>query len=311
MTKTSMKNVVLDMTKLSSEEQANYAKTFCEGSKDLERLLKYMWGNGINTYASCAGHEEEKLSNGMISQNKPYIHFDTSSFSKEELQNLLRKLIGLNELRDRKYLSFDVTVQAFQDWERRDGFVGEDEMERHSITIRFNDMQRENYKELLKILESVRTKENSLLVKLKSKFDKANKLHTGWSDFLHVAGELNEVSLSDGQQSQYESMQVSYTSNGIRQNVRGRRPTDTTSHIYQGKSGQEVLEVAKGYYTKTGDNKYLTPFGGNVIELEADEIQGLKPFTADQKDVSGIFEVKDMRKVLDEVVIQQSKTQNI
>ena len=137
MTKISMKNVVLDMTKLRAEEQAEYAKTFCEGSKDLERLLKYMWGNGINTYASCAGHEEEKLPNGMISQNKPYIHFDISSFSKDELQNLLRKLIGLNELRDRKYLSFDVTVQTFQDWERRDGFVGEGEMETPHLNITF------------------------------------------------------------------------------------------------------------------------------------------------------------------------------
>lgn len=309
MAQSRMENVVLDMTTLSKQEQQNYAKKFCEGSKQLEELLKYLWSNGINTFASCAGHNEEKLANGMVSQNNPYIHFDTSSFTQEELQNLLRKLIGLNELRDRKYLTFDVKAQSFTEDERRKGFVGENEKERHSITIRFLDKKRENYKELLKVVESVKNKKNSLLVKLKSRFDKTNKLHIGWNNFLQVATELNELSLNDNQQ--YELLQVSYTQNGIRQNVRGKRPNSTTSHIYQGQDEQEVLEVSKGYYTKTKDNKYLTLFGGSVIELEADEIQGLKPFTADQKDIGGIFDIKNMRKVLDEVNQQHNVNQTL
>lgn len=304
MAQSRMKNVVKDMTTLTKEEQLKYAKTFSEGSKELEELLKYMWANGINTFACCAGHEAEKLENGFISQNKPYIMFDVASFGKEEFEHLLKQLIVLNQVKDGKCLKFDIKVQTFSEQEIRSGFVGENETERHSMSIYFEDMNSTNYKELLKIIKNAKKHDNSLFNRLKTK-GMSKKLPSNLKDFLDVAISLQSASL--GEEQEYEVVQIGYNPKGNFQNVRGKRPTNTTSYFYQNGDYYEAFDVAKGYYTKTKDNKYLTLYNGSVIELEADEIQGLKPFSFDQKDIMGDFDANVMRKI----VSQLDKVDNV
>jgi len=302
MTQTSIKNVVLDMTKLSSSEQEEYAKTFCEGSQDLEELLKYLWSNGINTFASCAGHEQQKYADGTTAENYPYILFDTSSFSEQELQNLLRKLIGLNELRDKKYLSFQLDAKQSNRYDRHVGFVGPDEYDRHALTIRFQDKQRANFKELLKVIESVKNYDNSLLSKLKSKFTERKKAANGFKDFVEVASQLNQTQLSQSaHEVKYGMVRLSYSADGLEQAQRELRPDRTQVLDYVNSLlEREIIEVAPGYATPLKDGKYVTNCGG-IVELEPNQIEGLKLFVAGKHDAYGKFDKQAMTKLLNDI----------
>ena len=64
------------------------AEEFCEGSSDLKNLLLKMWKQGIETYASCGGHD--KIIKGAKTYSNPYLFFDVSNFTNEDLKNLLK-----------------------------------------------------------------------------------------------------------------------------------------------------------------------------------------------------------------------------
>lgn len=70
-----------DLTKLDKSVQQKYAKDFSEDDKDLENLLLFLWRNGINTIASCAGHIEQN--------DKPYIYIDVMKMKTNTLKQIL------------------------------------------------------------------------------------------------------------------------------------------------------------------------------------------------------------------------------
>ena len=119
MARTTMGNVIEDFTKLSMEEKEKYAEQFCEGNKDLKMLLLKMWNNGIQTYASCAGHKMEEMvsANGMIADPNPYIYFEVSSLNEKQQQKLFKNLIMIS-----KNLGiveeFDLTLDSYMGFEK-------------------------------------------------------------------------------------------------------------------------------------------------------------------------------------------------
>lgn len=71
-----------DLTKLDKSVQQKYAKDFSEDDKDLENLLLFLWRNGINTIACCAGHIERN--------DKPYIYIDVMKMKTNTLKQILK-----------------------------------------------------------------------------------------------------------------------------------------------------------------------------------------------------------------------------
>ena len=76
-----MNTIFDDLTKLDKSEQQRYAKDFSENDKDLENLLLFLWGNGINTIACCAGHIQRN--------DKPYIYLDVMKMKTSTLKQIL------------------------------------------------------------------------------------------------------------------------------------------------------------------------------------------------------------------------------
>ena len=114
MARTTMGNVVEDLTNLPLEKQEEYAQTFCEGNDELKKLLLKMWKNGIQTYASCAGHkpEEMKSVNGIIADPSPYIYFEVAKLNEKQQQKLFKNLIMISKNLD-IVKEFDLTLDNF------------------------------------------------------------------------------------------------------------------------------------------------------------------------------------------------------
>ena len=150
MARTSLGNVVEDLTKLSKEKQEEYAQTFCEGNEDLKKLLLKMWSNGIQTYASCAGHKPEEIKsvNGLVSDPNPYIYFEVSKLNEKQQLKLYKNLIMIS-----KNLSmidkFDLTLDSYM------GF------EKHGLRIGLKNSEY-SYKVLNDLFDEVFHKENVL-----------------------------------------------------------------------------------------------------------------------------------------------------
>ncbi len=67
--------------KFDEETKIKYAKEFCEGCKELESLLLFLWNNDINTKGCCAGHVEKNT--------LPYIGIKDLKFSDDFLEYLI------------------------------------------------------------------------------------------------------------------------------------------------------------------------------------------------------------------------------
>ena len=317
-----MKNVVLDMTKLSEAEQQKYATEFSEGSNDLKELLLYMWQNGINTHASCAGHAPQKFGNS-IAMLKPYIMFDISSLKSKEIKDLLSKLILLNETKDKPCLDISIQAQLF-DGKRfmntvAEGRIEDDVFERHSMSIHFVDGDNTHYKELLDVLQSVKSQDKSLINKLKDKFKQVTKIGTQFKDFIDIVSQVNEMSLKDkAGNEEFKSINgisLGYEKGKLYQDIATKRPNGWT--LFQDNEARgPVFECAPGYATRIDSlypwipDKFFTMKDGDAIEISSKEAQHLKPYKINEElEYHGDFSAPKMNEILKSLNQEQSLTQ--
>ena len=282
-----MKTVVLDMTKLSREKQQKYAIEFSEGSDDLRKLLLYMWQNGINTHACCAGHESQKMDNGIDQSQPPYILFDINKLRSNELKDLLSKLILLNETKDKPCLDISIQSQLF-DREYFKNFIAEgriedDVFERHSMSIRFVDGNNTHYKELLDVLQSVKSQDKSLINKLKDKFKQVVKMGTKFKDFINIVSQVNEMSLKDNVGDKpFESIyaiSLQYQKGELTQSIGYKRPNNRsyyTAIIRDGKGETREIgfDSAPGYQNTIsidGDIRHFVIRDDKAVEISQEE----------------------------------------
>lgn len=85
-----------DLTTLSQEEMNAQAEIFAEGSPKLQQLLLFLWKNGIQTRACCAGHKNQQ--SGKI--RAPYIQFYVDNIEDNVLKKLLFSLHKQKETLD-------------------------------------------------------------------------------------------------------------------------------------------------------------------------------------------------------------------
>lgn len=96
------------ITKLDLKTKQECAKEYAEGDSSLENLLLYLWANGIDTYACCAGHKEKNW--------EPYIFFEISKIDK----NCVVKMI-CEALADQNLTNFCLSKSniGFSNFERQ------------------------------------------------------------------------------------------------------------------------------------------------------------------------------------------------
>ena len=120
-----------DMSKLSEKEMVTKAMEFSEGNRELLELLLCLWKNNINTYACCAGHEEETVYQGdgysCIPDVNPYLMFEARNIDDQKLTDIM------------KFLMLNSDIEAFE--AGNDRIEAEDGtfQKRRSITVYFKD----------------------------------------------------------------------------------------------------------------------------------------------------------------------------
>jgi len=149
-----------DFTKKSKKEKEEKATIFSEGSQELKDLLLYMWNNGINTYACCAGHgirtfefEGKKISERC----RQYIFFDISTFSRDELELLIMAVLVDKQ---KNLASFTFGLDN----------MGRNKSQRRGLGFHFNINYKSNFVYLLNILKQIKngtTKKSKYLSKRK------------------------------------------------------------------------------------------------------------------------------------------------
>ncbi|MFQ6724488.1 MAG: hypothetical protein ACLRFE_04085 [Clostridia bacterium] len=297
-----MKNFVTtlkveDMTKASRLKQLKYAKVFSEGSEDLKQLLMYMWNNDINTFSTCAGHEPSRFY-GIVAKNYPYILFDISNFSNQELRMLLVMLLALNQLYESNCYEIDIDIRAIDEYERKNKLVHQQMYERHALKIAIHDYDRKKFSELLNVIEAVKNHDHKMIEQLKQKLDNNGKSIDKFSDFVNVATEINNSKVANNPY--YSRFELEYDDNRVWQRATVTRPENTEQVLFKNSKGKcEILEVAKGYATLTSAGTYVIVVDNGLIELSNEEIEGFKIFDFDKKDLTGELNVKAMQKALE------------
>jgi len=306
-----MKNVVLYMPEQTDDIQRKYAKKYSEGCPELEELLLFMWGNGINTFSCCAGHEPEHHGNSIY-PNEPFILFDIRRFNNQELRNLITKLIILNESSKISFLEILVESKLFDSKEFmksvEEGNIEGDFFERHSIELRFNDKNNKHFKELLEILQSVKLKNNALMSKLKNKLKQFNIKMLNFKDFVNAVARLNDFSLEDYNQvyngpfNTIRRISLEYNRHGLVMfhKVETERPKGY-------KKLNIFTEVAEGYFSIDYDEldyrpKYMTVKNDEIVEISQEEAKHLKQYKVDYSVESvGEFDKERMQKVFEKI----------
>ena len=119
MARTTISNIVEDLTQFSRRKKEENANLFCEGNEHLKKLLLKLWDNGIQTYACCAGHkDEENLNNDcyMVSNN-PYIYFEIKNLTEMQQQKLYNHLI-MNCKKLGVVSSFQLSIDNYMGFEK-------------------------------------------------------------------------------------------------------------------------------------------------------------------------------------------------
>ena len=282
MSRVIMDNVVEDLTKLSKEEQIEKANMFCEGDENLKMLLLNMWSNGIQTYASCAGHDsnEEVLNNGVIEDRNPYIYFDVKSLDEKQQKKLYKNLImisknlGLVE-------QFDLKLDNYMGFVKR-GL---------KINLKNNKM---SYKVLNDLFNFVLQKEG-LIEKAKKFLIKRNKddgLSQEKLDFVDSMIDLSGFNFEEYIHNTAEmppdkkiaEIKLSYENNGIMQ----IQTNDAVKEEIYCEGDDKIVfycSVAEGMYTKDPHitNLYYTIKNGKVIELNSASLNGLNEYKSERE----------------------------
>ena len=124
--------IILDYTKMSSQEQIKYATAFAEGSDALKNILLLLWRNGINTYSSCAGHPDQ----GPL--DCPYIALNTKDMTNKQIQTVLSIALYMPSF---KSVRFKLFYTEDADNSMIDKFTKQP-CSRNSLSLRwFNNMQ--------------------------------------------------------------------------------------------------------------------------------------------------------------------------
>jgi len=283
--KQSMENIELDLTKLSLEEQAKYAKLFAEGSNSLEELLKYFWQNGINSYACCAGHNESiKFGSLMVSSSKPYVFFEVGNLTDTQLENLLVRLsVPSNDLDD---IQFDYNFV-------KDRYTS-NRTERTGFVVTFKQNNEENFVKLLTIIKRVMKNLVLRFDVIKDAVDnnksEINRIKSDdLKDFISSAVELKNVSLSeyqrDSQELKYDRIALNYRNSSQITYSTNDNLKKAYISVVDDKTGEvDVKTLAVGYVTEFANGKfYTTTDGFDCIEVSAHNAKNMKHFVEDKK----------------------------
>ena len=181
MARTKLGNIIEDFSKLTDEKKLEYAEMFSEGNEDLKRLLIKMWGDGIQTYASCAGHdrsEAKEIAGGYMMNTDPYIFFDIKKLNEKQQKLLFKSLIVASKKTD--------LVQIFE-------FVPDTHMgfERHGLTIRMKN-EKNSYAILNDIYASVM--KTSILDNLKNYYENNKNYYQIINDIDKILDMFNKES---------------------------------------------------------------------------------------------------------------------
>ena len=275
MARSKLGNIIEDFSNLTDEKKEEYAEMFSEGNEDLKRLLIKMWDNGIQTYASCAGHDKSEVhptADGFIMITDPYIFFDVKSLTEKQQKLLFKSLIMTSKKTD--------LIQRFE-------FAPDIHMgfERHGLTIRLKN-EKNAYAVLNDIYDSVM--QTSLLDRLKNIFTKKNpeeKLTSAEEEFVDALIQLNSISLerinltNRSPEEKISEMMLEYNnkqtmSMGVTDGVKG------SWYSRKSEFGYYSLCFAEGYYTfDERENVYYTLKNGEPVILSKNEIVGMKEYT--------------------------------
>lgn len=301
MARTSMGNVVEDLTTLSNLKKEEYAQTFCEGNEDLKKLLLKMWNNNIQTYASCAGHtiEEAKNANGMVSNPNPYIYFEVGTLTEKQQQKLFKNLIMISK-----------NLGLIEDFELiLDNYMG---FEKHGLTIRLRNSEY-SYRALNDLFDDV-LKNESVVDKVKKFLIKKDK-NDGLSEeellFVNSLLELNAVNFTEyleGAKNLKDEEKICAISfNYDRKKGTFISVTDglkTSVVVVSNEVGNYWVQVAEGMYSKDPhkEGTFYTLKNGDIKEVEESEFGELKEFSdLRQLNFSTVFYKGAVNNVMGEV----------
>ena len=299
MARTSMGNVVEDLTTLSRKKQEEYATTFCEGDENLKKLLLKMWENKIQTYACCAGHDPATIENGkFLTPNNPYIYFEVSSLSEKQQQKLYKNLIMIAKNLG-SIEKFELILDNYMDFEK------------HGLTIRMRNSEY-SYRVLNDLFDDVFKKE-SVLDSVKKFFIKRNandKLSEDELQFVESLIEMNNINFTEYLESakdfKAEDKIKELTLEFDRNRGKFFRVGDgvhTSISVVNNEMGSYWFQVAEGMYTSdhnTGD--FYTLENGELKKLKESELADLKEFTDSRKfNFSTIYNKGLIKKVNNEI----------
>ena len=282
MARTSMGNVVEDLTKLSDAKKEEMATLFSEGNEDLKKLLLTMWNNGIQTYACCAGHDKSEKHNvgGLYENVDPYIYFDVKNLNEKQQKKLYKLLIVAgNTLKVIKEINFTM-----------DQYMG---FEKHGMIIRpSNDP---NVYAVLNDIFNDALKKESVVEKVKKflvKKDKDFQYMQEENEFITAVIDLNKFSLKDYSEAtasccneeKISSIGLEYQiGNGAFFSMRD----GVESHVCCEDNGDYNywFVVAENYYTKDiyRYDVYYTYENGQQKTLTESQLENLQEYVEERK----------------------------
>lgn len=252
-------NIIENFLNLPEEKKKEYAEMFSEGDEDLKRLLIKMWNNGIQTYASCAGHDDD------MGNEDPYIFFDIKTLSEKQ-QRMFYKILIIACKKLEGFKRFEVEPDLHM------GF------ERHGLTIRLRK-GKNAYAILNEIFDSVMN--TSLSKNLKEFFEQNNfeaKFTEKEKKFVDSLIQLNSISLDElslaktsPEQKIKEFMLEYEDENNMFMSI-----IDGINISWFEFGRYSTLDVAEGYYTEYKYRKYTYTFkNGEFVENDDEEYESL------------------------------------
>ena len=270
-----IQTLITNMGEKSPEEQEKYAREFSEGSPGLYYLLRTFWLKGLNTYGCCAGHTKFAF-NFM---EGPFFQVDISSMSPTELKNLITQLLILNNQADEPFMRIELDYQYFDESQRGQSFVAEDERERHNLTIRFNEKDESSYTKMIRTFKKIWFNEKEAAKETNEFLKKNPEFRT----FIISAIKLNELSIADYCETKneefnsYNSITLSYDyQRKMYMDIIPSTPSAKAVKAINCKTGEfEVVGVSEGYYTESLEG-FLTLIDGELQHVTEDDIKRLK-----------------------------------
>ncbi len=184
---------VKDFTTASLEEREKYAELFSEGDENLKELLLTLWGNKIQTYACCAGHDEV-VEDGKVQWTTktsfPYIFFEASTLNESQLRLLYEILILQQRITHNAFFSISADYE-----------IGAPEQIRQGICINLGTGY--NTKCLLKVIKTVLDcgkNEENMLIEIKKilvMFNEKTELTKGEKKFIDTLIEFNNINFQE------------------------------------------------------------------------------------------------------------------